>query len=110
MRDVVSYHRARLTYNADDVLRDLNNPERQRMLNQIAEQESRAVLRRSYQSYHGRTAQQITTQLAGTKANIEKRLTILFFAWRIGAEHQELAAWLAKNRIRATDEAVGKLF
>src|SRR4029453_6101224 len=52
MRDIVSYHRARLQYNSDAVLSDSPNPDRKRMLQQIAEEESRSVLRRSYQAYH----------------------------------------------------------
>ncbi|MPZ77236.1 MAG: glycosyl transferase family 51 [Deltaproteobacteria bacterium] len=110
MRDLVSYHRARLTYNADAVLADANHPERRRMLNQIAEEESRSALRRSYQTYRSQTPEQITKQLLGTKGNADGRLAILFFAWQIGADHQALAAWLKQNHIEAKAEAVAKLF
>ena len=110
MRDLVSYHRSRLKYNADDVLGDVNHPERQRMLNEIAEDESRAALRRSYQAYRGQTPEQITSRLLGTKANIDRRLAILFFAWRIGADQNDLAAWLAQHKIQASEQTVIKLF
>jgi cell division protein FtsI/penicillin-binding protein 2 len=110
MRDLVSYHRSRLKYNADDVLGDVNHPERQRMLNEIAEDESRAALRRSYQAYRGQTPEQITSRLLGTKANIDRRLAILFFAWRIGADQNDLAAWLAQHKIQASEQTVVKLF
>jgi membrane peptidoglycan carboxypeptidase len=110
MRDVVSYHRARLPYNADAVLSDLNNAERQTMLAQIAEDESRAALRRAYQNFRAQTPEQITARLLGNKRNAERRLAILFFAWRIGADEQALAAWLAKNQHEATGEVVTKLF
>ncbi len=110
MRDVVSYHRARLPYNADAVLSDPNNAERQAMLAKTAEDESRAALRRAYQNFRGQTPDQITARLLGNKRNAERRLAILFFAWRIGADEQALAAWLAKNHLEATGEVVAKLF
>ena len=44
MRDIVSYHRARLQYNSDAVLSDPTNPDRKRMLQEIAEEESRKVI------------------------------------------------------------------
>jgi membrane peptidoglycan carboxypeptidase len=110
MRDVVNYHRARLPYNSDDVLSDPNNPERRRMLQEIAEEESRNVLRRAYQAYRGQTEQQITARLLGTKKNAERRLAILFFAWRIGADEQALAAWLEKNQTPIKEQDISKLF
>ena len=110
MRDLVSYHRVRLPYNSDEVLSDPNNPERRRMLQKIAEEESRNVLRRAYPSYHGQTEQQIIARLLGMKTNAERRLAILFFAWRIGADEQGLAAWLEKNQASVKEEDVSKLF
>ena len=110
MRDIVSYHRARLQYNADAVLSDPTNPDRKRMLQEIAEEESRAVLRRSYQAYHGQTEQQIAARLLGAKKSAERRLAVLFFAWRIGNNEQALAAWLEKNQRPAKEQDVAKLF
>jgi membrane peptidoglycan carboxypeptidase len=110
MRDLVGYHRARLPYNADEVLSDAKNRDRSRMLEEIAEEESRNVLRRAYQSYRGQTEQQIVTRLLGTKGNADRRLTVLFFAWGIGDDERALAAWLAKNRVPAREKDVAKLF
>jgi membrane peptidoglycan carboxypeptidase len=110
MRDIVSYHRARLPYKSDAVLADPTNPDRKRMLQEIAEEESRTVLRRSYQAYHGQTEQQIVARLGGTKKNAERRLAILFFAWRIGTDEQALAAWLEKNQLPTKDQDISKLF
>jgi hypothetical protein len=67
-------------------------------------------LRRAYQNFRGQTPEQITARLLGSKRNTERRLAILFFAWRIGADEQALAAWLAQNQYQATAEVVGKLF
>lgn len=110
MRDIVSYHRARLQYNADAVLSDPTNPDRKRMLQEIAEEESRVVLRRAYQAYHGQTEQQIVARLLGSKKSAERRLAILFFAWRIGNDEKGLAAWLEKNQKPVKAEDVAKLF
>jgi membrane peptidoglycan carboxypeptidase len=110
MRDVISYHRARLPYNADAVLEDGANPDRRRMLQEIADEEARNILRRAYHSYRAQTEQQIIQRLLGTKSNTERRLTVLFFAWRIGTDEPALAAWLKKNQVSVRDEDVGKLF
>jgi membrane peptidoglycan carboxypeptidase len=110
MRDIVSYHRARLPYNADAVLTDSANPERRRLITEIAEEESLAVLRRSYLVYRNQRPEQILTHLLGNKNNADRRLTVLFFAWRIGSDEKALAEWLEKNQEPATDEAVAKLF
>src|SRR5262245_12385861 len=110
LRDVVAYHRARLSYNADEVLSDPANPLRRLMLQEIAEEESRNVLRRAYQLYHGQTEEQIVARLLGTKKNAARRLAILFFAWHIGSDEQELAAWLEKHRMPLNEQDVSKLF
>jgi membrane peptidoglycan carboxypeptidase len=110
MRDMASYHRARLPYNSDEVLSNPDNPTRRRMLHEIAEEESLAVLRRAYQTYHGQTPEQILGRVLGTKANADRRLAILFFAWRIGSDERALAQWLQQNQQLSTDETVSKLF
>jgi membrane peptidoglycan carboxypeptidase len=110
MRDIISYHRARLPYNTDEVLANLDYPERRRMLEEIAEEESRGALRRSYQNYKGQSEDKIVARLVGSRGNAERRLAVLFFAWRIGADEQALAAWLAKHDTQVSAEEVGKLF
>jgi membrane peptidoglycan carboxypeptidase len=110
MRDIVHYHRARLAYNADDVLAKMDHPERRRMLEEIAEEESRAALRRSYHNYHGQSPDQIVARIIGSRPNPERRLAILFFAWRIGGDEQALAEWLKSHKIDPTVESTAKLF
>jgi membrane peptidoglycan carboxypeptidase len=110
MRDLVAYHRARLPYDAEDVLANPANPQRQKMLQEIAEDESRQALRRAYQNYAKQTPEAITARLVGSKKNIERRLTILFFAWHIGASESELKTWFEKNQVPVEDVDLGKLF
>jgi hypothetical protein len=110
MRDIVSYHRARLAYDVDQILGSQHHPERQRLLQEIAEEESLTVLRRAYQTYRGQTQEQILAHLLGSKANADRRLAILFFAWRIGSDERSLADWLHRNQETAGAEAVAKLF
>jgi membrane peptidoglycan carboxypeptidase len=110
MRDIVHYHRARLAYNADDVLAKTEHPERRRMLEEIAEEESRAALRRSYHNYQGQSPEKIVARLVGNRGNAERRLAILFFAWRIGADEQALAEWLKKHKVDPTVETTARLF
>jgi membrane peptidoglycan carboxypeptidase len=110
MRDIVYFHRARLAYNADAILADPNNRERHRMLQEIAEEESRNVLRRAYQNYAKQTPEAIADRLLESRGKTARHLTVLFFAWRIGNDEQGLAAWLEQNQVPMTEEAVTKLF
>jgi len=109
MRDVVSYHRARLPYDASDVLANPANVERRKMLQEIGEEESRLALRRAYQNYANQAPEEIVRRLLG-KGNIERRLTILFFAWHIGSSESDLKAWFEKNKLAPTDAEIAKLF
>jgi membrane peptidoglycan carboxypeptidase len=109
MRDLVSYHRARLPYNSDAVLSDPENPDRVRMLQEIAEEESRTVLRRAYQTYRGPTPQDVVNRMFGARRTA-RHLAILFFAWKIGADEPALAVWLEKHQQPTTTEMVSDLF
>jgi membrane peptidoglycan carboxypeptidase len=110
MRDIISYHRARLSYDTDQVLANPNHPERRRILEEIGEEESRAVLRRSYQTYNGQSEDKIVARLIGRRGNTAKRLTVLFFAWRIGTDEQALTAWLNKHNAPVSPTDVTRLF
>ncbi|HWP23538.1 MAG TPA: transglycosylase domain-containing protein [Candidatus Binatia bacterium] len=108
MRDLVSYHRARLPFDAEAVMSDPAHPTRVKMLQEIAEEESRAALRRAYQNYTQRPADEIVRRVVGTKGSAERRLAILFFAWRVGDGEGDLKAWLEKHGADTRD--VAKLY
>ena len=108
MRDLVSYHRARLAYDSNDVLANPANSTRQKMLQEIGEDESRQALRRAYQHYAQQTPEEIVRRVLG-KGNTERRLTILLFAWRIGSSESDLKAWLEKNHVTLSDAEISKL-
>ncbi len=110
MRDLVAYHRARLAYNADDVLTNPANPARRTLLQEIGDDESRAALRRAYLNYSRLTPGEIVQRFAGSRGNREKRLAILFFAWRLGADADSLRAWLEKHGVKTADSDVPRLF
>ncbi len=110
MRDIINFHRARLVYNADEVLANAEHPERRRLLLEIAGEESRGALRRSYQNYKGQSEKSIVARIVGTKGNPERRLAILFFAWRTGTDAESLTAWLKKHNVNVTAEDAAKLF
>jgi membrane peptidoglycan carboxypeptidase len=110
MRDTISYHRARLAYDADEVLTKPDHPERRRMLAEIADEESTAALRRAYHNYKGQDEEKIIARLVGTRGNAERRLAMLFFAWRIGADEPALAAWVKKHSAQPTTVDPARLF
>jgi membrane peptidoglycan carboxypeptidase len=109
MRDLVSYHRARLQYDSEAVLADPENPVRQRMLHEIAEEESRTALRRAYQTYQGATPEEIVARMFGTRRNA-RHLAILFFAWKIGADEAALANWFDRYKEPHSPEQLSDLF
>src|SRR4029079_12217051 len=53
MRDLVRFHMARLTYDTETVLNQTDDPLRIKMLNEIADSESRQVLFDAYKTYRG---------------------------------------------------------
>ena len=110
MRELAQYHRARLAYNADDVLSNPANADRQKMLQEIAEEESRAALRRAYQNFAKQPPEEIVKRLLGAKGHLERRLAILFFAWRIGSDEEALRAWLTKHRVNTAQIDMARLF
>ncbi|MGZ8445395.1 MAG: transglycosylase domain-containing protein [Candidatus Binatia bacterium] len=110
MRDLVSYHRARLAYNAGDVIDNPDNPTRQQMLEEIADEESRAALRRAYQNYAKQPGEEIVKRLLAGKGSVERRLAVLFFAWRVGTDEDALTAWLEKHEAKTSAAEVSKLF
>jgi membrane peptidoglycan carboxypeptidase len=109
MRDLVSYHRARLPYDSGAVLADPDHPDRRRMLHEIAAEESRGVLRRAYHTYQGASSQEIVERMFGPRRTA-RRLTILFFAWKIGDDENALAGWLAKHQEPSNAQFVSELF
>ena len=110
MRDLVSYHRARLSYDVNDVMDNADNSTRQQMLQEIAEDESRTALRRAFQNYAKQAPEEIVSRVLGTKGSIERRLAILFFAWQIGNGEDALTAWLEKHDAKSAETDVAKLF
>ena len=62
-----------------------------------------------YQNYANQTPDEIVRRILG-KGNTERRLAILFFAWRIGSTENELKGWLENNKVKPTEADVAKLF
>ncbi len=97
MRDIVQFHEARLPYDSQLVLEDLHDPVRLRMLNKIAETESRNALARTFRSYSGKDAEEIIQTILRDEKRPEKRLrklTILYYAWTPEPSSVTLAVWL----------------
>ena len=90
MRDLVRYHRARLEYDADALLKDPRHPDRQRMVQEIADDETRQVLLRTHRRYSGSTPDAAIASWLGSRAKSPRHLAILFFAWRLGDTPAEL--------------------
>src|SRR5205085_3283175 len=63
MRDLVRFHQTRLPYDPETVLNDPDNPVRARLLNEIADKESRQILLEAYQTYHSLDPRAIVDRL-----------------------------------------------
>ncbi len=94
MRDIVRYYEARLPYNTQDILSDIQHPARHRMLQEIADEESRYFLAQAYKSFEKRSPDGIVTALLDKKAKSERHLAILFYAWHPGSAPEALAQWM----------------
>ena len=109
MRDLVRYHEGRLAYDARAVLTDPENPVRRRMLDEIAEEESRQALARAYRDYRARDADQSVARLVRGKTGSSRELAKVFYAWHPGADSEALEQWLAARLDGVTPEEVQRL-
>ncbi|GIW40466.1 MAG: hypothetical protein KatS3mg076_1043 [Candidatus Binatia bacterium] len=101
MRDLVAYHKARLPYDAEAVLRDPSNPLRRKMLDDIVEEESRETLRRFYVRYRDLEGDAVVEKLL--RGRIDGRSTaVLFHAWRLGEHGWTLDRWFDRWKVRPT--------
>ncbi|MBI4489016.1 MAG: transglycosylase domain-containing protein [Deltaproteobacteria bacterium] len=110
MRDLMRFHKARLPYDAEAVLSDPDHPERRRLLQLAADEESKDILFRTYQGYRGLSPDAIVSRLLGSRAKSDRRLAILFFAWHQGTDEEALAAWLKQRQEAVTLEQVRRLW
>lgn len=94
MRDLVRYHRARLPYDAEAVLKDADHPQRARLLTEMADEEARQVLSRAFHRYRGLTPDAAVDRLLGSRASSPRHLAMCFFAWGLGRTPEALQAWL----------------
>jgi membrane peptidoglycan carboxypeptidase len=95
MRDLVRYHKARLPYDWREVLSNYNSSQRVRLLDQIVYEDSKDRLWSYYTAYRTlQSKQEVMNKFLGENAKSGKHLTILFYAWKQGADELELAQWL----------------
>jgi membrane peptidoglycan carboxypeptidase len=104
MRDLVRFHTARLPYDAATLVGVPDHPARRRILEEMAEVESRQHLARAYRKYRGLDAAAAVTRLLRDRANSPRHLAIVFFAWHPGADAAALRRWLADHGHAATVE------
>ena len=109
IRDLVRYHRARLPYDAEAVLKDPNHPDRERMVTEMADEESRQILSRAFHRYGGLTPDAAVSRLLGTKAKSPRHLAVAFYAWKIGTTPDELGQWLRSMGAASDPDTVQKL-
>ncbi len=114
MRDLVRYQVARLPYDAEKVLADPDDPVRHRLLEQIAQAETTAVLAGAFHAYRSLAPQEMEARLLGRHTRDLRHLAMLFYAWHTGAGEEELGRWLASRvgpvapeTIRALKRAYG---
>src|SRR5215470_3303269 len=109
MRDLVRYHEARLPYDAQAVLANPDHPERRRMLEEMADKESRQYLTRAYAKYHGLESSLVLKRLLGERAHSSRHVAIVFFAWHPGADGEALQRWSDAQGYPVPAEDVAKL-
>jgi membrane peptidoglycan carboxypeptidase len=98
MRDLVRFQKARLPYDADAVLDDSDNPDRGRLLEEIADNEARQYLARFYRRFRGLKPDDVLNRFLKNRSDSARDLSIVFFAWHPGAGQEELSEWLKAHK------------
>jgi membrane peptidoglycan carboxypeptidase len=109
MRDLVRFHEARLPYDKQAVLEDPNHPERRRMLEEMADKESRQYLARAHAKYHGLASSLVLKRLLGERVNSPRHVAMVFFAWHSGGDAEGLQQWSDALGHPVTAEDAAKL-
>jgi len=109
MRDLVRFHEARLPYDKQAVLEDPNHPERRRMLEEMADKESRQYLARAHAKYQGLETSLVLKRLLGERVSSPRHLAMVFFAWHPGGNAEDLQRWSDALGHPVTAEDAGKL-
>lgn len=108
MRDLVRFHAARLSFDADGVLSDPRHPSRQRLLEAAADEEATLVLERAYRRYRGLSESEAVRRLLSDRVS-PRRLAVVFYAWHGGADETVFARWLDERAHPLSVAEVGKL-
>ena len=109
MRDLVRYHRARLDYDAEALLKTAAHPDRRRMLADIGDDEGRQVLFKTYRHYSRLTPDAAVARLLGSRAKSPRHLAMLFFAWHLGETPAQLDQWLRSRSVKVAPADLDKL-
>jgi membrane peptidoglycan carboxypeptidase len=109
MRDLVRYYEARLPYDTNAVLSEIDNPTRHKLLQEIADGESKHFLYQSYKELQKHSPDEIVKILLGNKADSDRHLAILFYAWHQNGDEDGLTNWLEKYLGSVQPEKSAKL-
>jgi membrane peptidoglycan carboxypeptidase len=109
MRDLVRYHRARLDYDAEALLKDVQYADRERVMKELADDEARHILHRVYRRYSGSAPDAAIASWLGSRAKSPRHLAMLFFAWKLGTSPAELGRWLEARSVKVKPDDLNKL-
>ena len=112
MRDIVSYHRARLDGYSPAVLEDRGHPRRQAYLTRFADHEGRIFLERFYDKYRGRRADEMLEMLLRSVPATPRRLAAVLRYVDRGASFDRFASALRGRlpRARIPEQRMRELF
>jgi membrane peptidoglycan carboxypeptidase len=110
MRDLVRFHEERLPYDTQTVLNNPDDPVRLRMLNEIADTESRHVLLEAYETYRRLDAESIVERILGSRGASSRRLAMLFLAWNSDADAGAVARWLESHGVVVSADEANQLY
>jgi membrane peptidoglycan carboxypeptidase len=113
MRDLVRYHESRLEYDPEMILSQADHPQRRRLLEEIADQESQTILGRSFSEFQGLSPDSLIRRQLSQRQRNSKLLAILYFAWNPDSRGTEgsasgLAKWLAAQGVTVSLEEAQK--
>jgi len=103
MRDLVRFHEARLPFDPETILTEVDHPLRRQILEIIAEEEAHLFLERFFQRYRGKDRDEIISRLLGNRAQSVRPLAIVYASWFPDADPGRLVNWMASRGIQVSE-------
>ncbi len=109
LRDIVDFHRRRLPYNENLILKQRNHPDRMRLLQKIGTEKAVDLLLFHYRTFHGLSVDEIINRLIPKEKDLAEQMAILFYAWTTERNESKLRKWFDRYDIEIYQTGIKRL-